>query len=68
VGTVPKEQSPYPEATVRYFRRVYLGGVAPNTPRFIRDPGAFDPQSMMPNLGVSQPHARDATAYLYTLR
>lgn len=55
----------------RIARRVYLGGVASNTPQnmvhFIRDPQAFDPQSMMPNLGVSEPHARDMTAYLYTL-
>lgn len=56
----------------RIARRVYLGGVAPNTPQnmmqFIRDPQSFDPQSMMPNLDVSEPHARDMTAYLYSLR
>jgi cytochrome c2 len=56
----------------RIARRVYLGGVVPNTPgnmvRFIREPQAFEPQTAMPDLGVSEPHARDMTAYLYTLR
>lgn len=52
-------------------RRVYLGGVAPNTPRnmaaFIRAPQEFDPRTAMPDLGVSEAHARDMVAYLYTL-
>lgn len=53
-------------------RRVYLGGVLPNSPinmvRWIRAPRAFDPLTMMPNLGVSEEHARDMVAYLHTLR
>jgi cytochrome c len=52
--------------------RVYLGGVLPNSPdrmaRWIRTPKAFDPQTAMPNLGVSEEHARDMVAYLYKLR
>ena len=50
-------------------RRVYLGGVLPNSPenmaRWIRAPKAFDPQTAMPDLGVSEAHARDMVAYLY---
>lgn len=53
-------------------RRVYLGGVVNNSPdtmiRFIREPQAFDPLTAMPDLGVTEAHARDMAAYLYTLR
>jgi cytochrome c2 len=53
-------------------RRVYLAGVVPNSPdgmvRWIRAPQAFDVRTAMPNLGVSEAHARDMVAYLYTLR
>lgn len=53
-------------------RRVYLAGVVPNTPdgmtRWIRTPRAFDPRTAMPDLGVSEAHARDMVAYLHTLR
>lgn len=52
--------------------RVYLGGVLPNTPEnmasFIRAPHKADPRTAMPAMGVSEPHARDMVAYLYTLR
>lgn len=52
--------------------RVYLGGVLPNTPEnmaaFIRAPGQADPRTAMPDLGVTEAHARDMVAYLYTLR
>lgn len=53
-------------------KRVYLGGVLPNSPnnmvRWIRAPKDFDPQTAMPTLGVGEEHARDMVAYLYTLR
>ena len=52
--------------------RAYLGGVLPNTPDnmvlWIRYPKHVDPRTAMPDLGVSEPEARDMTAYLYTLR
>jgi len=52
-------------------RRVYLGGVLPNTPEnmaaFIRAPHRADPRTAMPDLGVTEAHARDMVAYLYTL-
>ena len=53
-------------------RRIYLAGRLPNTPqnmvRFIREPQAVKPGTAMPDLGVSEPHARDMVAYLRTLR
>jgi cytochrome c2 len=53
-------------------RRVYLAGVLPNTPQnmiaFIRAPEKADPRTTMPNLGVTDAHARDMTAYLSTLK
>lgn len=52
--------------------RAYLGGVLPNTPEnmaaFIRDPKKADPQTAMPDLQVTEQHARDMVAYLYTLQ
>jgi cytochrome c len=52
--------------------RVYLGGVLPNSPenmaRFIRRPQDVDPRTAMPDLGVTEPHAHDMVAYLYTLK
>jgi cytochrome c2 len=53
-------------------RRVYLGGVLPNSrenmARWIRSPKSFDPQTAMPELQVGEEHARDMVAFLYTLR
>ena len=53
-------------------RRVYLAGVLPNTPermaQFIRAPQNADPRSAMPDLGVTEEHARDMVAYLYSLK
>jgi cytochrome c2 len=53
-------------------RRVYLGGVLPNSPanmaRWIRSPQAFDPKTAMPDLKVGEAHARDIVAYLQQLK
>jgi cytochrome c len=53
-------------------RRVYLGGVLPNTPqnmvRWIRGPQKVDPLTVMPDLQVGEAHARDMVAYLYRQR
>lgn len=52
--------------------RIYLAGLLPNTPEnlvsFIRDPRRHHPASAMPDLGVTEMHARDMAAYLGTLR
>lgn len=52
--------------------RVYLAGMLPNTPQrmaeFIRAPQKADPRTAMPDMGVTEEHARDMVAYLYTLK
>jgi len=52
--------------------RTYLAGQLPNTPdnmmRWIRNPQAVNPQTVMPNVGVTERDARDIAGYLYTLR
>ena len=52
--------------------RGYIGGVLPNTEadmiRWLQDPPAVDPRTVMPNLSVSDKDARDMTAYLFRLR
>jgi cytochrome c len=52
--------------------RSFLAGQLPNTPtnmiRWIRAPQAVERGTAMPNLGVTEPEARDIAAYLYTLR
>lgn len=50
--------------------RAYLGGVLPNLPhnlvRWLQDPPAVAPRTVMPNLGVSEAQARDIAVYLYS--
>ena len=50
--------------------RVYLAGRLANTPdnliKWIRDPRAVDPSTVMPAVGVDEAGARDIAAYLYT--
>jgi cytochrome c len=52
--------------------QIYIAGVVPNTPEqmldFIRAPQKADPRTAMPEVGVSEAHARDMVAYLYTLK
>ena len=52
-------------------RRVYLGGMLPNTPdtmaRWIRQPQTVKPNVAMPDMGVREDEARDMVAYLYHL-
>lgn len=52
--------------------RKYLAGRLPNTPenlvRWIRHPREISPASLMPDLGVTEPHALDIAAYLSALR
>jgi cytochrome c2 len=52
--------------------RSYLAGRLPNEPlnliRWIRHPREVDPETAMPEQGVSDADARDMAAYLYTLR
>jgi cytochrome c1 len=53
-------------------RRTFIAGQLPNTPEnlvhWIRSPEAVEAGTAMPTLGLSDQQARDAAAYLYTLR
>lgn len=53
-------------------RRTYIAGNFPNTPEnlvhWVMNPQKMKPKTAMPALGLSEPQARDVTAYLYTLR
>jgi cytochrome c2 len=53
-------------------RRLYLGGVLTNTPEnmisWIENPTAHTAKTAMPRTGISRAEARNAAAYLYTLR
>jgi mono/diheme cytochrome c family protein len=52
--------------------RKFLGGRLPNSPenmvKWIRHPREISPQSLMPDLGVTEQDARDMAAYLMTLK
>lgn len=51
--------------------RKYIAGIVPNNPenmvRWLKDPAQLDPLTAMPALGLTDRHARDIAAYLYTL-
>lgn len=53
-------------------RRTMIAGELPNTPdniiRWIKNPKSVEPGTAMPALGLTDEQARDAAAYLYTLR
>jgi cytochrome c2 len=55
-----------------FARRAYVAGIVPNRPGQLIDwlmaPPALAPQTAMPDLGLTEPEARDIAAYLYTLR
>jgi cytochrome c len=52
--------------------RGFVAGVLPNNAdeliRWIQDPPSVNPQTAMPDLGVTEEDARHMAAYLYTLR
>jgi mono/diheme cytochrome c family protein len=54
----------------RISERKYIAGVLPNRRRnlirWIRNPQGIDPLTAMPQLGVTEKHARDIAAYLYS--
>lgn len=58
---------------LNYFAdRTMVAGELPNTPpnltRWIMHPKQVEPNTAMPDLGVTQDQANDIAAYLYTLR
>lgn len=56
---------------IDWSRRKYVAGVLPNNEenlaRFIRDPQAVSPHSLMPALDVAEVHAREMARYLLAL-
>lgn len=56
----------------RFARASYIAGFIPNQPealvRWITDPPALKPGTLMPAMGVSAGEARHMAAYLYTQR
>lgn len=69
---IPEADSLVGPPLTRIAARTYLAGRLTNSPgnmiRWIRDPRGVDPQTAMPNLGVTEQDARDIAGYLYTLR
>ena len=55
----------------KWSQRRFVAGVAPNDPEtlvhFIQDPQSVAPGTAMPNVGVTERHARHMAAYLYKL-
>jgi cytochrome c1 len=56
----------------RLAKRVYLAGSLPNTPEnlvgWIRHPQKYEPRTAMPDMQVTEEHARRMVAYLRTLK
>jgi cytochrome c len=52
--------------------RSLIAGKFPNNPQtmidWLQNPPKYDPQSSMPNLGVTPEDSRDISAFLYTLK
>jgi len=69
---VPEADSLVGPSLDKVASRTYLAGRLTNSPdnmiRWIRDPRGVDPQTAMPNLGLTEQDARDIAGYLYTLR
>jgi len=59
--------------SLEYMGRLsYIAGGIPNQPdnmiRFLQNPPAVKPGTLMPSLGISEEEARHMAAYMYTLR
>lgn len=55
---------------IQWSRQKYIAGELPNQPemlvRWIVNPDEVEPETAMPNLGVTETDARDIAAYLYS--
>jgi cytochrome c2 len=69
---VPGAQGKVGPTLQGFAARVYIGGVATNSPdtliQWIENPRSIDPKTAMPITGISRAEARHVAAYLYTLR
>lgn len=57
---------------IYFARRTYIAGELPNQPdnlvRWVKSPQSVEPNTAMPNVGLSQEQAVNVAAYLYTLQ
>lgn len=57
---------------ILFAERTMVAGEVPNTPenlvKWVQNPPSIEPNTAMPDLGLSQAQAQDIAAYLYTLR
>lgn len=71
IDGVPQAKGVVGPPLTNYAQRVLLAGIVPNAPRtlvpWLMDPSTIDPDTGMPNLGISAPEARDIATFLYTL-
>jgi cytochrome c2 len=69
---VPGAQGMVGPSLQGFASRVYIGGVATNSPdtliQWIENPRSIDPKTAMPVTGISRAEARHVAAYLYTLQ
>jgi cytochrome c2 len=69
---VPGAQGMVGPSLQGFAARVYIGGVATNSPdtliQWIENPRSIDPKTAMPVTGISRAEARHVAAYLYTLQ
>lgn len=69
---IPNANGVFGPPLVLYGRRTFIAGEFPNTTenlvKWIMSPPSMKPKTAMPALGVSEEQARDAAAYLYTLK
>lgn len=67
---VPEAIGEVGPSLTNFASRSYIAGRVPNTTevlvRWLENPQAVDPQTAMPNLGLSSQEARHITAYLYS--
>jgi len=57
---------------ILFAERTMVAGEIPNTPenlvKWVQNPPSIEPNTAMPDLGLSESQAQDIAAYLYTLR
>jgi cytochrome c1 len=68
---IPNAKGEVGPSLTGFASRSYIAGRVPNTTdvliQWLENPQAIDPQTAMPNLGLSSQEARHITAYLYAL-
>jgi cytochrome c len=70
IGGVERATGDVGPRLTQFKRKRRIAGRLPNTPdavvRWLLDPQAVDPSTLMPNLGLTPEQARDIAEYLYT--